>query len=91
MLSFKPTFSTYRLYRNLIDYIKAASEIDRKIEVCSILSSMGIIFPKMKEVSHGSQAMRDREKWINLYKKRGAITGVKKRISSLQRLKENLV
>ena len=49
MLAFKPTFSTYRLYKNLIDCIKAASEIDRKTEVCSVLSSMGIIFPKMKE------------------------------------------
>ena len=45
----------------------------------------------MKKVSHGSQAMRDRKKWVNLFKKRGVITGLKKIISSLERLNENLV
>ena len=41
--------------------------------------------------SQREHAMREREKWINLFKKRKAITGVKKRISSLEGLKENLV
>lgn len=40
----------------MMDYIKAASETDRKIEGCSILSSMEIMFPKMEEVSLGSHA-----------------------------------
>lgn len=39
----------------------------------------------MKKVSHGSQAMRNRKK-MNEFKKRGAITGLKKIISSLERL-----
>lgn len=42
--------------KNMMYYIKAASETDRKIEGCSILSSMEIMFPKMEEVSLGSHA-----------------------------------
>lgn len=57
----------------MMDYTKAASETDRKIEGCSILSSMEIMFPKMEEVSLGSHAA---EKKMNLFKKRRATTDV---------------